>query len=161
MRAHAPAKVVKVFPRQCKGIKEAPAWSVVIITVILVLEVPFLIAVGTPTWAEIPCADTHLTSSGDEPKQRQDTAGPGDNSSPKQKDRAENKSLNSKGKDKKHVTPSKIPSVIGTNRTVDESNYRKATRIERDAARNMRSIDNAIRQMNTDINRMRTLERRF
>ncbi len=44
---------------------------------------------------------------------------------------------------------------------IDQSKYRKALQLEREVGQNMRSIDNAIRQMNTDINRIRTLERRF
>lgn len=56
---------------------------------------------------------------------------------------------------------SKIPMVVEPNRNLVESNYRNALKIERDVGRNMRKIDNAIRQMNTDINRLRTIQRRF
>ena len=56
---------------------------------------------------------------------------------------------------------SKTPYGYAPSAAADQSKYRKALKLERDVGQNMRSIDNAIRQMNTDINRIRTLERRF
>ncbi len=58
-------------------------------------------------------------------------------------------------------TTAHTPHGYGPSTAVDQSKYLKALKLERDVGQHMRTIDNALRQMNTDINRIRTLERRF
>jgi len=152
--------VVDIAPEWCSPIKQTPLVSF-LFTMTAILAVLFFMAVWTAKGADGEAGDKTQTATGYKVKPRQNPQGSSDPATPRAADRAGERGSPSKKKDTQSQTPPKIPYVYGPNAGASQSNYREAQKLEKDVGRNMRGIDNAIRQMNIDINRIRTLERRF
>lgn len=133
----------------------------VVIWLIASLAVVIFVDPWTAKGADVTLDDKHAVTTGQGVKPQKNSTDASKSEAAPLEEKAGDKKTTSKKKGKVKKSTSRTPYGYGQGTPDEQWNYRKTMKIERDLGQNMRSIDNAIRKMNTDINRIRTLDRRF